>query len=788
MKPLAEQLSDLLKALQAGPGTPDSALLDLLRARAAEAIQQDPAQAAVPPGVDPLVADSIREGARQAQALQATNTRLRLGLEDLPMGTPAAEVGELPAATIGPFVEETGRVVRFLVYHSAPFLSVNAPFPAGVNVPGELLLLIPDGSRPITADLLQWELPAGTVWIQSRFLAAGGAGLAGLRISRGELSFGAPPRRFATGMIAAGTWTLGVEPEQPAPAAAPACDAEAVALTLPTALEVRSNAPPTTQGGATVTGVGSGLTLAFNGAPVREGQQVRFPMDAAEPEWEIAGNLSPIAQLSGKSRVAGRGWALPISTTDRSLMGEAAHGGSIVVAVPDGIDFVMSGQAGGPSEGFAATLTFNAQRVELDALQALSTARYDAIGTWGQCDTALHFAGVQRLLFRSERGAFDTVAAIGGKLDNRWDLPRDAAGAPFPFDGDIEAFGLLSSPGRADVVSIANYAPVFSERYGLALENIYLAVHRPRRLTLYGAFEGASSIPQGVAVLQFDADFAFPTLPDPYAANWPVPDQRQFTNSAIRAMLRWVGAATPVVEARLNQQVPFPTPRVDVVSDDPDDRGLYNAFREFLQAQPDFLLMLDVSGKEHLFGVALEGDTPATLADNRLAYEARHVRLLMQPQVQWEPVQIEPNELVKSLKSEIIHSTMNGGPTLVGANTVTLVPALPGWIAGEIVSATRQERPAAALFSLPFGLKAMARLSPSEPVGLPVTPPGATTEIHEPSFGDLASAKQVRIRAKTRCPGKTWIRRVDPRDDPAIEEFRNEPEPIESDPASLRTM
>ena len=104
------------------------------------------------------------------------------------MGTPAAEVGEMPVATIGPFVEETGRVVRFLVYHSAPFLSVNAPFPAGVNVPGELLLLIPDGSRPITPDLLQWELPAGTVWIQSRFLAAGGAGLAGLRISRGELS------------------------------------------------------------------------------------------------------------------------------------------------------------------------------------------------------------------------------------------------------------------------------------------------------------------------------------------------------------------------------------------------------------------------------------------------------------------------------------------------------------------------------------------------------------------------------------------------------------------------
>jgi hypothetical protein len=130
----------------------------------------------------------------------------------------------------------------------------------------------------------------------------------------------------------------------------------------------------------------------------------------------------------------------------------------------------------------------------------------------------------------------------------------------------------------------------------------------------------------------------------------------------------------------------------------------------------------------------------------------RRIRLLMQPQVQWEPVQIEPNFQVPTLHREIVHSTMNGGPTLVGANSVTLVPTLPQPVIAGIIDAIRSDRRTAALFSLPFGLRAMTRLSPPDPVFVPIAPPGAITELHEPGFGTLSSARQFRITARNTAP------------------------------------
>ena len=154
-------------------------------------------------------------------------------------------------------------------------------------------------------------------------------------------------------------------------------------------------------------------------------------------------------------------------------------------------------------------------------------------------------------------------------------------------------------------------------------------------------------------------------------------------------------------------------------------------------------------GSEGLFGIALEpfSDRRADIVDNRLAVPLQRVRLLMQPQVQWEPVRITPNENVPTLVDEIVGSTTNGGPTLLGARSVRLVPALPGVVSDGIVDAIQENRRAAALFSLPFGLRAMARLSPNDRQegGLG---PGVDTALHEPDFGRSIAARQVRLVAR----------------------------------------
>lgn len=81
MKTLIEQLADLIQSLQSAPGASANALRDLLRVRAAEVIQQDPAQGDIPPGdIDPLIEEAIRAGMEQAKVLSQAGTRVRLGL------------------------------------------------------------------------------------------------------------------------------------------------------------------------------------------------------------------------------------------------------------------------------------------------------------------------------------------------------------------------------------------------------------------------------------------------------------------------------------------------------------------------------------------------------------------------------------------------------------------------------------------------------------------------------------------------------------------------------------
>ena len=751
MNTLIQQLLEMLRTLQPVPSASASALRDLLRAHAATAIQQNPALANIPPGLDPLVEEAIRAGAEQAKVLNAAGTHMRLEVEDLPLGTLAADAAEQRSEAFGPFVEISGRLLRFVAYRSGAFLAVNETL-AAAPVPGELILLIPAASTPDGPGLQNWALAAGTVWIRAKFLVAGALGYAGLRITGGTLRFDPAPVRTATALLVpfAGTWSLSVQPESAVPAIPASSDADAMTIASTARLDVQSAATSAATGGIAVSGFGSALNLTFGGSPFIAGAQICFPMQAAESRWSIAGNLSGIAQFQGDSPATTPAWCLPFSKTAPNLLSEAIHGGSIVVHVPGPLTSVFGKQEGGPSSWFVSTLTMNAQRVEIDAPQATSGARYD-LDLWKPSTSSFQFANqpISRLLFRSERGGADTVVIAGGITETKWDMPLRADGGPFPFNGQVDVFGLLSNPSTSWVTCSAT-ARVPEQTHGVALENLYLTVRTPRRLVLIGVFDRAPDIPSGIALLFFDVNLAVPTLPDPYAANWTLPDLQRIIEMALRITLQWDGGLRPTIAAHLDKPVRFPDAQIPAPAD-PDERDLYFAFLHQIETGPEALYLLDVSTRAHLFGVAVESpsDMNIELVDSRLTFPLSRIRLLMQPQVQWEAVQVEPNFQVPSLKREIAHSTSQGGPTLMGANNVVLVPTLPERVSDAILDAIRHERPAAALFSLPFGLRSMARLnSPAGPGPVPVIPPGAITEIHEPAFGALSSARQVRITAR----------------------------------------
>ena len=765
MNTLIPQLLGFVQSVEPAPGAPASAVRDFLRVVAASAIQQDPTQADIPPGdLDPLVVEAIHAGVAQVAVLQKTSSTLRLSSETLPLGTLAARAGEQVAETIGPFVDPDGRLVRIVTFQSAPLIAVGASNPAAIR-DFVIFLLIPPGSKPDAPDLHTWTLAPGTVWIESRFLVADATGFTGLRVAGGTLQVAAGTffKGDSIELPFLSAWSLSVEPEL-APPASTGSDAEALAITLPVRLDVHSNAAPTLSGAPALSGFGSDLHFTFSGSPFFDGAQICFPMQSADPKWSIGGNASNLATFTGESDVASANYALPVSSTPLPAIGEATHGGSLVVRLNSGLISTFASQQGGPSNWFVSNLTANAQRVELEGLQADSAARYD-FDLWNTSSSSLQFARqpISRLLFRSERGAIDTAGIFGGAIGDKWDLPCAADGQPFPFQGAITSFGLLSNPSGSWVTFTATAPPPTPDPlHGIALENLYVVVKAPRQLFAISPFDTPPLLSSGVAILIFDVNLAVPTLPDPYATNLPlaaaqgrvaVPLGPAIVANAFGIHLAWADAATPTIRAYLNLQVQFLTPFTSEPSDG-DERALLEAFHTHLASKPELLYLLDMSSREHLLGVAIESPShsSARLIDNRLAVPMSSVRLLMQPQVQWEPVQIEPNPQlppsIPPLVSEIAHSMSNGGPTLVGANTVTLVPTLPAPVTAAILDAIRLDQPSAALFSLPFGLRAMTLLSPPDPSPAFLHRPVAITELHEPAFDTLTSARQFRITAR----------------------------------------
>lgn len=139
--------------------------------------------------------EAIRAGAEAAAVLRQSGTRMRLALEDLPLGTVAAEAGEQASEVFGPFIERSGRLLRFTAFRSGAFLRVAVRL-LQANLPGEVFLLIPGASVPDAPDLQNWTLAPGSIWIESRFLVAGATGYTGLLIAGGSLQLAAGTKRI----------------------------------------------------------------------------------------------------------------------------------------------------------------------------------------------------------------------------------------------------------------------------------------------------------------------------------------------------------------------------------------------------------------------------------------------------------------------------------------------------------------------------------------------------------------------------------------------------------------
>ncbi|HEX5601385.1 MAG TPA: hypothetical protein VFX63_02505, partial [Pyrinomonadaceae bacterium] len=761
MNVILDQLLASSGRLECPSGVPESVLTSLRVFLSASLIQQNPGALPIQPdpSVDAAINEAAAEGVILAAKLAEKGSRIRVVKDSYvsPAATP-----DRPANVFGPFVDANGTLVQFLVFETSRFLTVQLTLPAPFPLVTEAAMFLPaesfsdDGNRT-------FSIPAGTVWIRARFIVGNTPGYVGLRVNSGTLKIdrAAQPRpNNSIGVTTNSRWELTLEPEPPPAPDGNGSDGNALAVRLPTRFEVRSLGGAQATGSIALSGFGGDLEFGQPfGAPVADADSIAFSYDVSDTTWFINGNLSTVAQFNGDARVVAAAWTLPLNRLSQNTFSEAVHGGSLKLRLSGELESRMRGAAGN-FNWFDTLLTANGAGVSLDALQAKSSARTE-LDLWTPAQTNAVFSqeSIGRLLFLSFRDGRDVSLVNGGQLRNKWDLPLTAAGKPFSFEGKIDLFAVVAETTGLLRVATTAAQQVKNDSFGVALENVYLLVRSARKLGFTGDYDGVSLVSSGIAVFFFDVTLALPSLPDPYIANWGAQDERFTAESALSITLRWTNRRTPSVSVNLERRVDYPQQRQPAVD---ETRELREQFDRHLQSHAEFLSLLDLSSNDHYFGVALEmlSDQNVQLRENRLTVEQRGVRLLMQPQVQWEPLEVVPNA-VGAPNADTLFFKTNGGRTLAGASSVELVPVLPGVVSLHFVAAAGRRLPCAALFSLPFGLRAFARFDAVfEQGAIPFLRPAIETTLHEPQFGDLTSARQLRLIA-------TGAFNTDPKKDPA---------------------
>jgi hypothetical protein len=172
------------------------------------------------------------------------------------------------------------------------------------------------------------------------------------------------------------------------------------------------------------------------------------------------------------------------------------------------------------------------------------------------------------------------------------------------------------------------------------------------------------------------------------------------------------------------------------------------------------LWLLDVSSKADQLGVGMavapplrtnavgSPDQVLSITGLDLVAPCLDLRVFTAPAVQWEPVVAIPNPNVQPPFPSPAGFFDDGGPTLLGAADVTLVPVAPAPLLDQVVSAYDGGAAGAAMFTLPFGMVAVAtlpkRVTPAPPIferpGLAPVQPSFTTQ-------NMTGGRQVSLTA-----------------------------------------
>lgn len=711
--------------------------------------------------------ESVLADARSSQAVPSLVFRREVPVISSlhPAAAPASVAGMAPTRTLGPFTGAAGRRYWFDIYHFIQQITITrtpeaAPF---LSVPIEI------SPHPLPS---RFPLGAGSLWFQSQLLAGSSPSGAwsGLKISGGELLLSAPPVIVAgrVEISPATVVTLNLKLDFVATQSGgtgAGGDARAVVAQLPA--EVTLVFAP--GGGEVKAASDAQLTLYGVTAAMKKSTAVA----AYDPELRaivvpFTPNIaaftpgpaeSDIFQPAGTAPLAGAGWALPVAVTAPSMLGHAAGAGSLVLIAQPGLTASWRGLDGAEVALNRAIFSASAGAILLHAPAAANSRVRQEFELWDEATPAGRRASLEVLYPHSFALLFFSVSSSGtvqnseilftfGTVEAHIDRPLKADGtrlgprmqgwtALFKTFAGIELLVFAAPP------SLNNVPPPIP----FALHNALMVATPPQALILTGFLGAGNSVDRGGLLLSFFEYLTLPTLPDPYAANFfPFADRQPFPaasggsfslgQSPVYCIVLWLSPASPNLSfhaptlaslaLRLSVATPTPDPAASstdqrVIEDQQNLALMRHIFDQSVESGREVLLLLDVSTNADQFGVGLgfgrlddAAATPAllTISGLDLVASGANVRAFTVPQIQWEPVINIPNPETGIFPSPVAFWD-DGGPTLLGSNTVNLVPLAPVPVIDQIVTTYESgASTAAALFTLPFGIKAVTALPP----------------------------------------------------------------------------
>lgn len=654
-------------------------------------------------------------------------------------GSPGWAWAQTPTRTLGPFQDRAG------CSHWFDIFDPEAHFVVNVLGDPEPIALLPAGTVPGAGQL---TLPKGSLWMRAKILdpAAPANEWAGIRIDGGTATPSGPAQLGGAGILLRPQAGMKVSVQLATGGLAGFPDSVTIGMS------------PL---GIVVGEFGPGSVSALNST-------ITFEADSGQPSYDpvLRHMLFPLKSdpqtFEGRD-VASVKWAIPVCTGTPTTLAAVDGPGSVALMVDAGLEISLPGVEGGAFTLGAARILIGPGRVAIVAAASNPRAIH-ILSAWFEDRVDRRSAVEMRWPSREPLWMFQfdgggSVFLTKGELTLHIDRPLRASGERL--ESHISTFQVIE---QDRVIFHGSQSVDPTRRSALALSNALLTVAEPSLLHLCAALSSPTEMNSGALQFRLPLFQLLPTLRDPYVTNFD-PRRTDSPNSDTRAAVSivWTEPFDAKLDIRLDPppfNMPATSPLLPQSAQFRPFDELSSKFAETVPQRPDEgLTLVDVSTNSGQFGIALGfGDQPhagVTIRDLELQISGVNATVFLLPQFQCEPVFNRHNPKVPAEPEGWVHFRDDGGPSQVSANTVRLIQVRPLVLLDEVVRAySEEQRNAALLFNLPFGIQAVATLNPLDRQfnTLP------QLEVIRPRFEGTDGIPQLRLLAGTTNQGRTWIK------------------------------